>query len=103
MNAMNAPAFSFSAALPELFLSLSGLALLLFGALTGEKSYRRVAALALIALLVAAVLVLFGAGARSVEFGGLFVVDGFGAFMKALVLLIKPTKMLDCWAISRRA
>jgi hypothetical protein len=49
MNAMNAPAFSFSAALPELFLSLSGLALLLFGALTGEKSYRRVAALALIA------------------------------------------------------
>jgi NADH-quinone oxidoreductase subunit N len=87
MNAMNAPAFSFSAALPELFLSLSGLALLLFGALTGEKSYRRVAALALIALLVAAVLVLFGAGARSVEFGGLFVVDGFGAFMKALVLL----------------
>ena len=87
MNAMTAPAFSLTAALPELFLAASGLALLLFGAIAGEKSYRRVAWLALAALIVTGLLVLSGSGARSAEFGGLFVVDRFGVFMKTLVLL----------------
>ena len=84
---MTAPAFSLSAALPEIFLAGSGLALVLFGALAGERSYRRVTSLALVALVVAGLLVLAGPAARASAFGGLFVVDGFAAFMKILVLL----------------
>jgi NADH-quinone oxidoreductase subunit N len=87
MNAMTAPAFSLSAALPEAVLAASGLALVLYGALVGEKSYRRVTLLALAALVLAGLLVLAGPSARSSAFGGLFVVDGFAAFMKILVLL----------------
>jgi NADH-quinone oxidoreductase subunit N len=84
---MNVPALSLGAALPELFLALSALGLLLYGAIAGEGSYRRVAGLSIAALAAAAALLFSGAGPRSVGFSGLFVTDGFATFMKALVLL----------------
>ena len=84
---MTAPAFDFSAALPELFLSATGLALLLYGVLVGERSGRQVSVFAILALLVAGLIVLGAAPARSVTFGGMFVADSFGGFMKLLVLL----------------
>jgi len=84
---MNAPALSLGAALPELFLALSALGLLLYGAIAGEGAYRRVAGLSIAALAAAAALLFSGAGPRSVGFSGLFVTDGFATFMKALVLL----------------
>jgi NADH-quinone oxidoreductase subunit N len=83
---MTAQSISLAAALPEIFLAASGLGLLLLGAIAGPGSYRRVSGLALAALAAAGILVLAGGGARSVSFGGMFVVDAFGVFMKMLVL-----------------
>jgi NADH-quinone oxidoreductase subunit N len=84
---MTAPSFDFSVALPELFLSAAGLALLLYGVLVGERSGRQVSVFAIVALGVAGLLLLGAAPARSVTFGGMFVADAFGSFMKLLVLL----------------
>ncbi|MBL8700475.1 MAG: NADH-quinone oxidoreductase subunit NuoN [Alphaproteobacteria bacterium] len=72
---------------PELFLAASGLALLLYGVLTGEKSTRQVSWLAIIVLAVTALLVSTSPATRTLALSGLFVADAFGAFMKLFVLL----------------
>ncbi len=81
----------FMAALPEIFLAASSLALLILGVFQGDKAAREIAWLAVAALLVAFALVaspLHAHGpARQVSLYGLFVVDGFGAFAKMLVLI----------------
>jgi len=74
-------------ALPEIFLALSGMALLIFGVFRGEGATRLVSYLAVLSLVVAGFLVLRVVPAQAVTFSGLFVVDGFAAFMKLLVLL----------------
>jgi NADH-quinone oxidoreductase subunit N len=74
-------------AAPEIFLAGSALVLLLLGVFRGDGSTRLVSHLAAAALLVAAILVLSHTGPRELAFGGLFVVDGFGVFMKTLVLI----------------
>ncbi len=74
-------------AAPEIFLVCSALALLLLGVFRGDGATRLVSHLAAAALLVAAILVLSRSGARVVAFDGLFVEDGFGVFMKTLVLI----------------
>jgi NADH-quinone oxidoreductase subunit N len=73
-------------ALPEIFLALAGMALLMFGVFRGDGSTRSVAYLAIVVMATAAVLVLGQHSERLVTFNGLFVVDSFGAFMKVLVL-----------------
>ena len=81
----------FMAALPEIFLAAAALALLVLGAFQGDKAAREIAWLAVAALVVAFALVaspLYSHGsARQVALYGLFVVDGFGAFSKMLVLI----------------
>ncbi|HWE76857.1 MAG TPA: NADH-quinone oxidoreductase subunit NuoN [Stellaceae bacterium] len=81
----------FMAALPEVFLAAASLALLVLGAFQGDKAAREIAWLAVAALVVAFALVaspLYSHGpARQVALFGLFVVDGFGAFSKMLVLI----------------
>src|SRR5215469_7474566 len=81
----------FMAALPEIFLAAAALALLVLGAFQGDKAAREIAWLAVAALVVAFALVaspLHSHGAaRQVALYGLFVVDGFGAFSKMLVLI----------------
>ncbi len=74
-------------ATPEIFLACSALALLLLGVFKGDCATRLVSHLAAAALLVAAILVLSHSGARVFAFNGMFVVDGFGVFMKTLVLI----------------
>jgi NADH-quinone oxidoreductase subunit N len=74
-------------ALPEIFLALAAMALLMLGVFRGDGSTRLVSWLSVGALAVAAVLVLSMGDARTVTFNGLFVMDRFGVFMKVLVLL----------------
>lgn len=73
-------------ALPEIVMALGAIAMVLYGAIQGERSTRtlEIAALALLAL--ALVLVLRGEG-KVVTFNGAFIADGFGRFMKVLTLI----------------
>ncbi|MGE7470251.1 NADH-quinone oxidoreductase subunit NuoN [Bosea sp. NPDC003192] len=77
---------AFGPALPEIVMALGAIAMVLYGAIQGERSTRtlEIAALALLAL--ALVLVLRGEG-KVVTFNGAFVADGFARFMKVLTLI----------------
>ena len=74
-------------ALPEIWLAVAGMALLMIGVFKGDSGTRQVAWLSVAVLLIAIVLVLGGAPGRVVAFGGQFVTDPFAAFVKVLVLL----------------
>jgi NADH-quinone oxidoreductase subunit N len=76
------------AALPEIVLAVSTMALLMFGVFRKGDSYRTVTILGSLILLLTAVLVAWPAlsGSR-VAFGGSFVVDDFARAMKFLVLI----------------
>jgi NADH-quinone oxidoreductase subunit N len=73
-------------ALPEIILALGAIAMVLFGAIKGERSTRLLEGAALALFALALVLVLSGTG-KAVTFNGGFVADGFARFMKALTLL----------------
>ena len=75
------------AALPEFILALAAMALLMYGAFAGDGATRRISYLSIIVLAVAAVALSARGGAFAVLFGGQFVVDQFGLFMKWLVLI----------------
>jgi NADH-quinone oxidoreductase subunit N len=79
------------AALPEIFLAIAAMTLLVLGAFQGDRAAREIAWLSVAALVVAFALVaspLYAHGpGRLVSLYGLFVTDGFGAFMKMLVLI----------------
>src|ERR1700761_4450850 len=81
----------FMAALPEIFLACSAMPLLILGVFQGDKAATEIAWLAVAALVITFALVaspLYAHGPeRQVSFFGLFVVDGFGAFSKMLVLI----------------
>lgn len=75
-------------ALPELFLAVAAMVLLMVGVFRGEGSLRLVSWLAVIALIVTAFLAVTGVGAseRAVTFNGLFVTDPYAVFAKVLIL-----------------
>jgi NADH-quinone oxidoreductase subunit N len=77
--------------LPELFLVLAAMALLMVGVFQkdqeGEKAARLVSTLAVISLVVTLFLLLSMPGTRQLAFGGMFVADAFASFLKALVLI----------------
>lgn len=75
-------------ALPEIFLAVAGMALLMLGVFRSGGSVRPVAYLAVVAFLFAAILATgAGGGTGVITFNGLFQVDAFAVFMKVLVLL----------------
>ncbi len=74
-------------ALPELLMAVAGMILLLLGAFVRGNCTRLVTGLAILVLAVAFVLVAWETPARTTAFGDLFIADGFGRFMKLLVLL----------------
>ena len=75
-------------ALPEIFLAVAGMALLLIGVFRGDGSTRLVTYLSVASLAVAAVLVITGRPEGTVvTFNNLFILDGFASFMKLLVLI----------------
>ena len=74
-------------AVPEIFIALSSLALLLLGAFRKQEAAQGISALAIITMVLAALLVPAGGSVRAVAFTGMFVVDGFAVYSKLLVLL----------------
>lgn len=78
---------NFAPALPEIFIALSAIALLLLGVFRKDDTTQGISALAIVAMLLAGLLVPAAAGGRTVTFGGMFVVDGFSVYAKILVLL----------------
>jgi NADH-quinone oxidoreductase subunit N len=87
------------AALPELFLAISGLGLLMLGVFLGERSFRPVAWAAVAALVVTFLLVVlvvsqeYGDG-YILAFGRMMRIDAFGVFMKSLVLIGSMTALV---------
>lgn len=73
-------------ALPEITLAIGAIAMVLYGAIRGERATRTLEAIGLALLALALVLVLSGTG-KAVTFNGGFVADGFARFMKALTLI----------------
>src|SRR5205085_2532763 len=74
-------------ALSEIILAVGAMALLIFGAVSGEKSTRTVSWLAIAVLIIALAVSLAQGGERHLGFYGMFVTDAFALFMKALVLI----------------
>ena len=72
---------------PELILAIGAMALLLFGAIRGEKGIQLVSVLAIIVLAAAAWFVASPVTPAARAFGGAFVVDDFARFAKLLILL----------------
>lgn len=73
-------------ATPELILAVGALALLMIGVFSGDKSTNTVTGLAVALLVVAGLWIIF-APATGLAFGGVYVADAFGNFMKVLALI----------------
>src|SRR4029077_11340150 len=78
---------SFLPALPEIFVGASALALLMLGVFRGERSAALVSWLSVAVFAIAIALVLKYGVTRQVALNGMFITDGFGAFMKIVVLI----------------
>jgi NADH-quinone oxidoreductase subunit N len=74
-----------TAALPEIFLVIAAMALLMFGVFR-EKTVDIVNIAAIAVLAIAMLLVISGSEGRVVAFGGSLVIDAFARFMKVLTL-----------------
>ncbi len=81
-------------ALPELFIACAASALLMLGVFSRRDSTAPVLWLSVIVLLVALVLMFVVRREPGTAFSGLFVVDGFSDFMKALVLIGSALSMV---------
>ncbi len=78
---------NFLPALPEIFIALAGLALLLMGVFQKKDSTTSIGWLSVGVLAVAALLVWTAGVGKATAFDGLFVVDRFAGFVKLMVLL----------------
>jgi NADH-quinone oxidoreductase subunit N len=75
-------------ALPEIFLALAGMALLMLGVFKGNQATRRVSWLVVAALLVTLFMVLNSTrGVRALALSNLFVSDGIAVFAKVFILV----------------
>ena len=74
-------------ALPEIWLALCAMALLMLGVFRKEDSTDLANSTSILVLIVTGVLVVIGSDGRELAFYGAFVVDGFARLMKILVLL----------------
>ncbi len=81
-------------ALPELLLACLAMALLMFGVFRGDKATPTVLLLSVATLVVLIALIALGPRGEATAFGGLFVSDGYGDFMKILVLIGSATAMV---------
>jgi len=83
-----APLPNLLAALPEAFLAVAAMALLILGVFQGEaRAAKEVSWLSVVVLVVTMFMVGAQSGARHVTFAGLFVTDGYAIFAKILVLI----------------
>ena len=81
-------------ALPELLLACVAMALLMFGVFRGDKATPTVLLLSVATLVMLIALIALGPRGEATAFGGLFVSDGYGDFMKILVLIGSATAMV---------
>lgn len=72
--------------IPELILAVGALVLLMIGVFSGERSGRMVSVLAIIVLAAAALWLIF-VPSDGLAYGGVFLSDGFGRFMKITALI----------------
>jgi NADH-quinone oxidoreductase subunit N len=84
---MNVTALSLPVVMPELILFFGALALILVGALRGERSVGLVTEISVAVLGLALAIVVFDKRTEGVTFYGAFTNDGFARFMKALSLI----------------
>lgn len=78
--------FTYAQLLPEIFLSVAAIVLLLVGAFSSERQSETTGWLAILALIVTGVLVALQGGALPSLFDDAVVFDGFAQFMKLLIL-----------------
>jgi len=81
------PLPDFVPAIPEIFLALAAIALLMFGVSRGTAKSRPVAWIGVIALAIVMLLLEQVPAGRLVTFSGMFITDAFGAFMKSLIVI----------------
>ena len=74
-------------ALPEIFLAVAGMALLMLGVFKGDGATRLVAYLTVMSFVIAGFLLLVAVETPTETFNGMFVADDFAVFMKILALL----------------
>ena len=77
---------AYGVALPEIFVALAAMGLLLLSAFRRVKDDALVTWLTIGILVVALILVLTGSDGRQLAFNGLFVADTYGTFLKVLVI-----------------
>jgi NADH-quinone oxidoreductase subunit N len=86
---------AFTPALPEIFLAIAALVLLMVGVFTkAENNTRTVSYASIIVLFVTIPLVAMVTDGRTVTFGGAFVTDTFAVYIKALVLISAAAAIL---------
>lgn len=81
--------FTFSSlmpVLPEMFLAVAAMALLVAGAFMGGRSVRFISWATVVCYAIAALIILGGDATRTEVFGGLLVVDAFGGLTKVFLL-----------------
>ena len=76
-----------TAALPELFLAVAGMILLMLGVFRGNKGTRLVLSLTVASFALAFGMIALSMGRSEEALGGLFIADAFGDVMKMLVLV----------------
>lgn len=82
------PDFNLVPILPELFLALTSLGLLIVGVNGGNRSTDVISWACIVALLISAILMLsIGWDEPMVILNGMFIMDGFAGFMKLLIIL----------------
>ena len=86
--------------IPELILAVGALVLLMIGVFSGERSGRMVSVLAMIVLAAAAVWLVF-VPSEGVAYGGAFLSDGFGRFMKITALVGSITALFMSLGLAR--
>ncbi len=95
----------YAPALPEIFLSLGAMALLMLGAFQLETDHRGIGNgwLAIIILIIAAVFAGLQDAPRATLFDGSFVIDGFSRFFKVLMFLGSAAALVLCLGAPARA
>ena len=82
-----ANAHDYATAAPEIFLAISVMVLLMLGVFRGNQSTKLLSWLAVAVFAVTLVMVLRAPAESSVSFAGMYVADGFTAFVKIMVLI----------------
>jgi NADH-quinone oxidoreductase subunit N len=90
-----APLPNLLAALPEIFLAVAAMALLILGVFQGEaRAAKEVSWLSVVVLVVAIFMVGAQNGARHVTLAGMFITDGYSIFAKILVLIASALSLI---------